>query len=83
MDLMKIYKYLLRSIVEVHAKAPSEQLHLETGSLSIIDTSRMIYLQTILKKPEGELVRNIYMRPREMIQFPMTGVNKVKTTLTK
>ena len=47
----------------IQAKAPLEQLHLETGTLSIpqiIATRRMIYLRTILNKPEGELVRNIF-----------------------
>ena len=63
MDLMKIEKYLLKSLLGAHSKVPSEQLHLETGTLSIpqiIATRRMIYLRTILNKPEGELVRNIF-----------------------
>ena len=68
MDLMKIDKYLLKSILGAHSKVPSEQLHLETGTLSIpqiIATRRMIYLQTILKRPEGELIRNIYEAMRD------------------
>jgi hypothetical protein len=34
-DLMKIEKYLLKSIIAAHSKVPSEQLYLETGTLSI------------------------------------------------
>ena len=66
--LMQIDKYLLREILEAHAKAPIEQLHLETGTLSIpqiFATRRMIYLQTILKRPKGELIRNIYEAMKE------------------
>ena len=72
-DLMKIDKYLLRSILGAHSKTPLEQLHLETATLSIpqiIATRRMIYLQTILKRPKGELIRNIY---EAMIEDPLPG----------
>ena len=70
---MKIDKYLLRSILGAHSKTPLEQLHLETATLSIpqiIATRRMIYLQTILKRPKGELIRNIY---EAMIEDPLPG----------
>ena len=56
MDLNKIYHILLRSILGSHSKAPVEQLYLETASLSftdIIKIRRLIYLQTILGRPEG------------------------------
>ena len=48
MDLMKIDKYLLKPILGAHSKVPSEQLHLETRTLSIpqiIAKRRMIYFQ--------------------------------------
>ena len=53
----------MKLITGSHSKAPVEQLYLETATLSvtqIISVRRMIYLQTILQRPEGELVRNIY-----------------------
>jgi hypothetical protein len=62
-DLMKSDKHLLRSIIGAQSKVPCEQLHLETGTLSIpqvIAIRRLTYLQTILKRPENELIRNIY-----------------------
>ena len=67
-DLMKIYEYLLKSITGAHSKVPSEQLYLETGTLSIpqvIETRRMIYLLTIVKRPDGVLIRKIYEAMRE------------------
>ena len=63
LDLNKIDHILLRSILGSHAKAPVEQLYLETASLSftdIIKIRRLIYLQTILQRPEGELIRQVY-----------------------
>ena len=62
-DLNKIDHILLRLILGSHAKAPIEQLYLETASISLTDTiiiRRLIYLQTILQRPEGELIRDIY-----------------------
>ena len=62
-ELNKIDHYILKLITGSHSKAPVEQLYLETATLSvtqIISVRRMIYLQTILQRPEGELVRNIY-----------------------
>ena len=53
----------MRSILGAHSKAPLKQLHLETATLSIpqiIANKRMIYLQTILKRPKRELVKRIY-----------------------
>ena len=54
---------MLRIILGSHAKAPIEQLYLKTASISLTDSiiiRRLIYLQTILQKPEGELIRDIY-----------------------
>ena len=62
-DLSKIDHYLLRSILGAHPKAPVIQLYMETSSLRIADIiscRRMIYLQTILKRPKTELTRRIY-----------------------
>ena len=62
-DLNKIDTILLRTIVGAHAKAPTEQLYLETSSLTlsqIISSQRMIYLQTTIQRTEGELVRRVY-----------------------
>ena len=67
-DLMKIDNYLLKSIIGAQSKVPLEQLHLETGTLSIpqiIAIRRMTYLQTILNRPEGELIRNIFEAMRD------------------
>ena len=62
-DLNKKDHILLRSIVGAQAKVPIEQLYLETASLTptqVIYVRRMIYLQTILKRPANELIRKIY-----------------------
>ena len=61
--LAQIDQYLLRSILGAHPKVAIEQLYLETGAIPIqkvIATRRMIYLQTLLKRPESELTRKIY-----------------------
>ena len=58
----------MRTGIHIHSKTPLEQLHLETATLSIpqiIATRRLIYLQTILKRPKGELIRNIYEAMKE------------------
>ena len=62
-ELKKIDHYILKLIIGSHSKAPTEQLYLETSTLSVTQTisvRRMIYLQTVLQRPEGELIRNIY-----------------------
>ena len=62
-ELNKIDHCVLKLITGSHAKAPTEQLYLETASISvtqIISVRRMIYLQTIIQRTEGELIRNIY-----------------------
>ena len=62
-ELNKIDHYILQLIVGSHCKAPTEQLYLETATISVTQTisvRRMIYLQTILQRSEGELIRNIY-----------------------
>ena len=62
-DIEKIDHDILRLIVQSHAKAPIEQLYLETSTLSvtqIISVRRMIYMQTILQRAEGELILNVF-----------------------
>ena len=61
--LEKVDQHLLRSLVNGHAKTPIEFLFLETGAIPvrfILTSRRLIYLQTILKRPETELIRRIY-----------------------
>ena len=67
-DFNKIDHILLRSIVGSQSKAPVEQLYLETGSINISQTisiRRMTYLQTILQRSEGELIRRVYVAMKE------------------
>ena len=62
-QLMSIYKYLLRGILSTHAKTPIEFIYLEIGALPlsyVMSVRRMIYLQTILKRHEGEITRRVY-----------------------
>jgi hypothetical protein len=62
-ELNKIDHYILRLIIGAHSKAPIEQLYLETSTLSVTQTiavRRMVYLQTVLQRTEGELIRKIY-----------------------
>ena len=49
--------------MSAHAKTPLEFLYLESGAIPIrflISSRRMIYLQHILKRKEGELVKKVY-----------------------
>ena len=62
-DLDKIDHIVLRTIVGAQSKAPIEQLYLETASVpltEIMRTRRLIYLQTILKRPDSELTRKVF-----------------------
>ena len=64
---------MLQSILGAHSKVPVEQLYLETASINMSQTlsaRRMIYLQTILRRSEGELIRNI---DQEMKADPLKG----------
>ena len=58
-----IDQYLIRGLVNSHAKTPIEHLYLETGSLPIkyiIMSRRLIYLKEIIDRPESEIVKKIY-----------------------
>ena len=55
--LETIDEHLLRSLVKGHSKTPLEFLHLEAGPLPIlflISCRRMVYLHTILRRPDEE-----------------------------
>ena len=55
---------ILRVILGAHCKVPSEMLYLETGAISIsnvISVRRLLYLQTILKKTDNEIVKKVYI----------------------
>ena len=70
---------ILRYICGAHAKTPTEFLFLETGSLPlsyIIKSRRMIYLQSILKRNQQELVRWVYIR----VARTMALIGRPKTT---
>ena len=61
-------QHLLRSIVGAHSKTPLEFLYLETGAIPvrfILACRRMLYLQTILKRPDSELTKRIYIAQKE------------------
>ena len=61
--LEAVDEYLLRSLVKGHSKTSLEFLYLEAGALPIryiISSRRILYLQTILKRPEEELTRQVY-----------------------
>ena len=60
---MEIDKYLLRGLVQAHAKVPIEHLYLETAAIPIpfiISARRLIYLQTILQRSDHEITKKIY-----------------------
>jgi hypothetical protein len=66
--LEMVDEHLLRSMVEGHSKTPLEFLYLEAGALPkwyIITSRRVLYLQSILKRPEDELVRRVYDAQKE------------------
>ena len=65
---MAIKKYLLRGLVGAHAKVPLEHLYLELAALPLayaISARRMICLQTILKRPNKEIIKQVYKCQKE------------------
>ena len=53
----------MKLITFSHSKAPIEQLYLESLTISVTQTiavRRMAYLQTVLQRTEGEIIRQIY-----------------------
>ena len=66
-------RQLLKVICAGHAKTASEFLYLETSALPLkynIASRRIIYLQHILKRAEGELIKRVYEAQK---QHPTTG----------
>ena len=62
-DLEVMDRMLLRYIVGAHSKVQTEFLYLETGTTplkQVITSRRLMYLQTLLKRPQTELVRQVY-----------------------
>ena len=61
--LETVDEHLLRSLVNGHSKT-KEFLYLEAGAIPIrfiISSRRLMYLQTILKRPEEELTKRVYL----------------------
>ena len=61
--LEKVDEHLLRALVQGHSKLPIEFLYLEAGAMPIrfiISCRRLLYHQTILKRPEEELIMRVY-----------------------
>ena len=58
---------MLKLVLNSHSKAPSEMLYLETGCLplsQVITVRRLMYLHTILQRPETEIVRKVFTEQR-------------------
>ena len=63
----KIDEALLKGLMVCHAKIPIPALYLETGQVPvryILACRRLLYLQTILQRSEGELIRKVYLAQR-------------------
>ena len=61
-------KHLLRSLVKGHSKSPLEFLFLEAGATPIrflISCRRILYLQTILHRPDNELIKRVYAAQKD------------------
>ena len=61
---MEVNKYLLRGLVEAHAKVPLEHLYLELAALLIpyvLFVKRMIYLQTIMREHDNKITMKVYL----------------------
>ena len=66
--LEAVDEHLLRSLVKGHSKVPIEFLFLETGTIPLrflISCRRILYLQTILKRSDNELIKRIYKAQAE------------------
>ena len=70
--LERVDEHLLRSLVKGHSKLPLEFLYLEAGAMPIkfiLKCRRILFLQTILQRPEEELTRRVYdAQKRDPIQ---------------
>lgn len=83
--LEKLDESLLRSLLQNHPKCPIEFLYLETGSISIghiVSSRRIMYLRTILRREDEELVKRVY-REQEENTTPGDFVEMVKADLVR
>ena len=67
-DLQIIDHQILRLITGSQSKVPVEMLYLETSQVPIIDVisvRRLLYLHEILRRPENELIVQIYTAMKE------------------
>ena len=67
-NLEAIDQYLLRGLLGAHANVPLEHLYLEVAALPlsyVISARRMLYMQTILKRPDEELIKQVYKCQKE------------------
>ena len=59
---------ILKLVLGSHSKAPSEMLYLETSCLPlshIITKRRLMYLHTILQRPETEIIRKVFTEQKK------------------
>lgn len=71
--LQVLDRKILRLILGAQGKVPCEMLYLETGAIElkhVIAVRRLVYLQTILKKHDSEIIKKIYMAQKKS---PCTG----------
>ena len=62
-DLEVMDRMLLRYILGAHSKIQTEFLYLETGATplkQVITSRRLMYLQTLLKRPSTEITKQVY-----------------------
>ena len=62
-ELEVMDRSLLKYIIKSHSKVQTEFVYLETGAIpikQIIMSRRLNYLQTILKRPQNEILRKVY-----------------------
>jgi hypothetical protein len=83
--LEKVDEGLLRSLLRSYPKCPLEFLYLETGSIPIghiISSRRIMYLRTILRREEEELIKRVF-KEQERNTTPGDFVELVKADLEK
>ena len=62
-ELEVMDRLLIKNITGAHAKTQNEFLYLKIGALNIgqtISNRRLMYLQSLLKRPEDEIIRKVY-----------------------
>ena len=79
-EIETIDRTLMRFLIGAHAKTPSEILYLETATIPLrytMSIRRLMYHQTLLSRPEEELIKKIY---EEQKNNPLKGdwIEKLK-----